>query len=105
MSRTSNILIILACALAVAATLIATYHPAGKTAMLEPKETAAAPPLPPITELHVDASGSGIARKIQLKTHTQGDVSYQIKEYTLHPGDSMRSIAQEFDLEPETILW
>ena len=48
---------------------------------------------------------NGMPRKIQLKTQLQDDVSYEITEYTVKSGDSLWSIAQKFDLEPETILW
>jgi hypothetical protein len=106
MSRTSNTLIIIGCALAIAAALIATVDPVGSTATSETSEPLAAPALPPMDrELSMNAMGRGIARKIQLKTRRQDDVGYEIKEYKVLPGDSLWSIAQQFDLEPQTILW
>ncbi|HEX9384695.1 MAG TPA: LysM domain-containing protein [Anaerolineales bacterium] len=35
----------------------------------------------------------------------QDDISYEITEYTVRSGDSLWSIAQKFNLNPETILW
>ncbi len=68
-------------------------------------ETAIPPSLPALTENSLEQSlDKGIARIIQLKTQLQDDVSYEITEYTVKSGDSLWSIAQQFDLKPETIL-
>jgi murein DD-endopeptidase MepM/ murein hydrolase activator NlpD len=50
-------------------------------------------------------SYEGIPRILQLKTSMPERPSYKIVEYTVQGGDSAWSIAQKFDLQPETILW
>lgn len=47
----------------------------------------------------------GIPRTLQLKTNIPERPSYKIIEYIVQKGDSAWSIAQKFDLQPETILW
>lgn len=48
---------------------------------------------------------SGIPRLVQLKTNLQNTTSAKIIEYKVKSGDSLWSIAQQFNLKPETILW
>lgn len=50
-------------------------------------------------------SYEGIPRILQLKTSIPERPSYKIVQYTVQGGDSAWSIAQKFDLQPETILW
>ena len=107
MNRTFNIILVVGCVTSIAAAFIFSVKPAGSTSEpLAQSETAIPPSLPPVS---TDAMGqlldTGIPRKIQLKTQLQDDVSYEITEYTAQSGDSLWSIAQQFDLEPETILW
>jgi murein DD-endopeptidase MepM/ murein hydrolase activator NlpD len=107
MSRTFNVLLVVGCFLSVAAAFIFTVKPAKTTSAAVPEaESAAPPPLPPLTDRSIEQFlNSGIEREIQLKTQLQDDVSYEIREYKAQSGDSLWSIAQQFDLEPETILW
>jgi hypothetical protein len=42
---------------------------------------------------------------LQLKTSIPERPSYKIVQYTVQGGDSAWSIAQKYDLQPETILW
>ena len=70
------------------------------------KDTSVLPFLPPLPLQSQDPFLSeAITRQIQLKTQIQDDVSYDITEYVVQPGDSLWSIGQKFDLKPETILW
>src|SRR5574338_612049 len=48
---------------------------------------------------------SGIPRLVQIKTNLQNTTSGKITEYTVKSGDSLWSIAQLYNLKPETILW
>jgi LysM repeat protein len=107
MSRTFNVLLVVGCLLSVVATFIFTIKPSTTTNAAVPgAESAAPPPLPTVTDTSIERFlDSGIAREIQLKPQLQDEVSYEIWEYQAQSGDSLWSIAQQFDLEPETILW
>ena len=107
MNRTFNIILVVGCVTSIAAAFIFSVKPAGSTSEpLAQSETAIPPSLPPVsTDAVAQLLDTGIPRKIQLKTQLQDDVSYEITEYTAQSGDSLWSIAQRFDLEPETILW
>jgi LysM repeat protein len=107
MSRTFNALLVVGCLLSVAAAFIFTIKPAKTTSAAVPEAQSAAPPrLPMLIDPSIEQFlSSGIDREIQLKTQLQDEVSYEIREYRAQSGDSLWSIAQQFDLEPETILW
>ena len=60
------------------------------------------PPLPPLSKI---PPVSGIPRLALFHTHIPDRPNYKITRYTVQPGDSAWSIADEFDLQPETILW
>ena len=107
MNRTFNILLIAGSIIVVGAAFIVSVKPAGTTGVpLIQSENTTPAALPPLNrDVPVDLQGSGITRKIQLKTQRQDDVSYEISEYTVKSGDSLWGIAQQFDLRPETILW
>ena len=107
MNRTLNIILVVGCVTSIAAAFIFSVKPAGSTSEpLAQSETAIPPSLPPVsTDAVAQLLDTGIPRKIQLKTQLQDDVSYEITEYTAQSGDSLWSIAQRFDLGPETILW
>lgn len=107
MNRTFNILLIVGCVLSIVAAFIVSVKPAGTISKSSAQgETPVAPALPTIqSDFSNELQDSGISRNILLKTQLQDDVSYEIREYTVEPGDSLWSIAQLFDLKPETILW
>ena len=65
----------------------------------DPKPVVAFPPL--INYAPV----AGIPRLAQLRTEIPQRTTYDIKKYTVQAGDSAWSIAQQFGLRPETILW
>jgi murein DD-endopeptidase MepM/ murein hydrolase activator NlpD len=48
---------------------------------------------------------NGITRRLQLKTVIPKRASNKVTEYVVRRGDSAWSIAEEFGLKPETILW
>jgi murein DD-endopeptidase MepM/ murein hydrolase activator NlpD len=49
--------------------------------------------------------GDGITRHLQLKTIIPKRASNKVTEYVVRRGDSAWSIAEDFGLKPETILW
>jgi murein DD-endopeptidase MepM/ murein hydrolase activator NlpD len=55
-------------------------------------------------DLNLDYAG-GITRKSQLLTTIPNRPMVDVITYTVQTGDSLFSIAEEFNLEPETILW
>jgi murein DD-endopeptidase MepM/ murein hydrolase activator NlpD len=55
-------------------------------------------------DLNLDYAG-GITRKSQLLTTIPNRPRVDVITYTVQTGDSLFSIAEEFNLEPETILW
>lgn len=70
------------------------------------KEPTVLPSLPPLNaNLLVSSSNDGIPRYIQLKTEVSDGPTNEITEYVVKRGDSPWSIAQKFNLKPETILW
>lgn len=65
--------------------------------------TAAQVVLPPVKT--TDAATNAIARLLTIKTHIPERESHKILKYTVEAGDSPWSIANRFDLQPESILW
>jgi hypothetical protein len=68
-----------------------------------------ASPTPTVPQPLFDAGGSdavGVARKADLHTVLAVRQSrYEVMSYTVESGDTIFSIADEFNLQPETILW
>ena len=97
----------MSCLLSIVAAFTFTVKPAKTTSAAVPEaESGAPPPLPTLTDTSIERFlNSGIEREVQFKTQLQDEVSYEIREYQAQSGDSLWSIAQQFDLEPETILW
>ena len=81
-----------------------------------PSVSAAAPPvtttnpvkapasLPPAVAA-ANASMQAIVRQVWLKTDITSKTTYTVTEYTVQPGDALFSIAKQFNLKPETVLW
>jgi len=108
MKRTLNILLIIGSVVPIAATVfVISVKPAGTTAVPTAQLESTPPPsLPPLKTISPSQpEGSGIAREIQLHTHILDRPSNKIVQYTVQEGDSPSSIAKQFDLQPETILW
>ena len=63
------------------------------------------PPLPSLYIYPLALPQSGITRQLQLKTRIPERTSNKVTQYIVQRGDSPWSIAQDFDLQPETILW
>lgn len=52
-----------------------------------------------------NTSEKAIVRQVWLKTDITSKTTYTISEYTVQPGDALFSIAKQFKLKPETVLW
>jgi LysM repeat protein len=50
-------------------------------------------------------SGQAIVRHIALKTDIDKSVNYKVGEYSVKSGDALFSIAKQYDIKPETLLW
>ena len=68
-----------------------------------PTEEGAPTSLPTTTGL--DAGAQAIVRHIVLKTEISSSTNYSIGEYTVARGDALFSIAKEYNIKPETLLW
>lgn len=108
MKRTFNILLLLGSVISVAtAFFVVSARSAGTIAVPTlPAEPTVVPWLPPLdTRAIVPYQDSGIPRFIQLETSLTEGPGYEITKYVVKRGDSPWSIAQKFNLKPETILW
>ncbi len=108
MKRTFHILLLVGGAVSLAAAIFAfSVEPAGTTSVPTiPLEPTLPPSLPPLnTNLSTSLQDGGITRRIQLKTIIPEGPGNTVTEYVVRRGDSPWSIAQKFNLEPETILW
>jgi LysM repeat protein len=50
-------------------------------------------------------SVQAIVRHVWLKTDISQRVTYDVSDYTVQPGDALFSIAKQFNIKPETLLW
>jgi murein DD-endopeptidase MepM/ murein hydrolase activator NlpD len=69
-----------------------------------PDETSPEIALPPQTS-GVDGGYGGIERELQLKTNIPERPRYEAVDYRVSVGDAMFSIAKEFNIKPETVLY
>ena len=107
MNRTFNILLLVGCAASIAAAFVISVKPAGTTAaLISQSETGLSLSLPALdTNVSAQPAGGGIARDLQLYTQIPDRPPHEVAQYTVTRGDSLWSIAQQFNLQPETILW
>ncbi len=81
-----------------------------------PQPVSAAPqPIPSATEqgtispsLSVISQNNGtqaIVRSVALKTDISKRANYKVVEYTVKQGDALFSIAKQYNIKPETVLW
>ena len=108
MKRNFNILLIVVSLLAVVSAIFVISVKPAKTISVpilaaEPIVQPALPPLNPTPS--APSLDNGIPRFIQLKTSITDVSNYKVAEYVVKRGDSPWSIAQKFNLKPETILW
>jgi len=61
--------------------------------------------VPAVTGVASQAPLDAIVRNVTLKTDITSKASYDVSEYTVQHGDSIFSIAKQFNIKPETILW
>ncbi len=107
MKLTFNILLVVGCITSIAAAFVISVTPAGTTAATSFQiEPTISPSLPPLnTNISAQLVNSGITRRLQLKTTLPDRGSNKVIQYRVQPGDSPWSIAQKFNIQPETILW
>lgn len=68
-----------------------------------PTEEGAPTSLPAATGL--DAGAQAIVRHIVLDTEITSSINYKVGQYTVARGDALFSIAKDFNIKPETLLW
>lgn len=71
--------------------------PAGKPALAAFSTEIA----PGTANINFDA----IVRKVWLNTTITSKTTYTVTDYTVQPGDALFSIAAQFNIKPETLLW
>ncbi|MBE3119370.1 MAG: M23 family metallopeptidase [Candidatus Atribacteria bacterium] len=71
----------------------------------EPTPTEEGVPTSLPTTTGLDAGAQAIVRHIVLKTEISSSTNYSIGEYTVARGDALFSIAKEYNIKPETLLW
>lgn len=69
-----------------------------------PNGEAAPVSLPAMTNLDV-VSSQAIVRHIVLKTDISSSTTYNVVKHTVVSGDALFSIAKEYNIKPETLLW
>ncbi len=105
--HTLNILLVIGCVASIVFAFIISVKPAGTTAA-PTEETGTSIPLslPPLNTISLaQPQGDGITRNLQLHTHIPDRPKNEVIQYRVQGGDSPSSIAREFDLQPESILW
>jgi murein DD-endopeptidase MepM/ murein hydrolase activator NlpD len=107
MTRIWNILLVVGCVVSIAVTtFVVSVKPAGTSVQTDQIEPTVLPSLPPLSTISSpQPEGSGIARRLQLKTNIPDRPSNKIVQYRVQGGDSPSSIARQFNLQPESILW
>ena len=62
---------------------------------------------PPALSTGIDqtADVQAIVRSVALKTDISAKANYKITDYTVTQGDALFSIAKQFNVKPETVLW
>jgi|WetSurMetagenome_2_1015567.scaffolds.fasta_scaffold41994_1 murein DD-endopeptidase MepM/ murein hydrolase activator NlpD len=84
------------------------YPPSVSVSAAAPQATETRPknpdvPLPTVSATGVDAQA--LSRQVWLKTDITSSTSYTVGEYTVQPGDALFSIAKQYKIKPETLLW
>ena len=51
------------------------------------------------------ANAPALIRGVWLKTDITSKTTYTVSEYTVQPGDALFSIAKQYSIKPETLLW
>ena len=59
----------------------------------------------PIAPIASNNDLGAIVRQVWLKTDITSKTTYTVSEYTVQPGDALFSIAAQFKIKPETLMW
>ena len=84
---------------------IETNNPAGPVDNSYAESIASDPGLPEMNALETGKDTASVERMASAVTYKPENQRTEPVTYTIEAGDSIFGIAQEFDLEPETILW
>jgi murein DD-endopeptidase MepM/ murein hydrolase activator NlpD len=79
--------------------------PSAAGASIQPTSTSAGLPasLPPLST--ADPASQAIVRHVSITTDITAAPNFNVLQYTVQPGDSIFSIAQSYNIKPETLLW
>ena len=69
------------------------------------EKSASALPNATTTTAPSGTDSQAIVRQVWLKTDITSKTTYTASEYTVQPGDALFSIAKQFNIKPETLLW
>ena len=86
--------------LAVSAAAAQAIRPPTPTGGKSPADFAT-PAAPGPSGVNLDA----IVRQVWLKTDITSKTTYTVASYTVQPGDALFSIAAQFNIKPETLMW
>jgi murein DD-endopeptidase MepM/ murein hydrolase activator NlpD len=70
-----------------------------------PTEESGTPALSASAGMDLVSSMQAIVRNVALKTDISKRANYNITDYTVEQGDALFSIAKQFNIKPETVLW
>lgn len=107
MKHAFNILLVIGCIASIVIAFIVSVRPAGTTAAPTSKvETNDPPSLPPLSlDSLPQPESNAITRKLQVHTNIPDRPVSKMIQYRVQSGDSPSSIAREYNLKPESILW
>ena len=81
--------------------------PYSGTATPEPTQTNAgtSTSIPTVAGTNGSGSAQAIVRNVALKTDISKRANYKVEDYTVKQGDALFSIAKQYNIKPETVLW
>lgn len=75
-------------------------------AISQPTPTVVRKPVASLPAVSTPAGNeTALVRGVWLKTDITSKINYTVSQYTVQPGDALFSIAAQFSIKPETLLW